>query len=132
MANECAGLKVVKNTLRPDWDRGDGPFSTAELAGVRGSVEVEVLPKCILREELVLEIAEIMAADEAYNTLDRCIEIQSWKVVRNGNRVTVTAQSFVNTDPDTGLCRAPVKTWAGFDRLAGLIVLIVPSFLLWM
>ena len=89
---ERMGLRVVEVTLRSDWD------AQGVLADVRGAVWIDVTPRCILRPELILEIAELIAAEVAHETLESNIQVETWKVEQHGTRLEVTAQQFTDTD----------------------------------
>jgi len=96
------GLRVVQSTLKPDWDK-----RTWELANIRGSVQIDITPACILQPDLIFEISELIAAEIAHDTLAENIRIDGWKVVRTGDRLEVTAQSF--TDEDAPASADPVS-----------------------
>src|SRR5689334_24296097 len=103
-----AGLRVVKNTLEPDWDRDDN-YLTRDLADIKGRVEIEITPDCILTAPVIEMMAEALAAQEAYDELERCIEIHSWCVMRAGSKVICAPKDYVWVDPGTGM-RPPART----------------------
>lgn len=109
---ECAGLKVVRNTLAEDrsYDQSWGP---SQFEGVSGQLEIEILPVCLLREELMFEIAELMAEEAANDTLPRHVEVEAWKVERKGNLIIVRDNGSCEVDPDLHLRVARKETYTG-------------------
>src|SRR5262245_44917543 len=73
-------LRVVMNTLEPDWS------SNALLEDVRGAVEIEILPTCILQPEIMEEVVPLMADEAVADRLDGAIVVEFWKVERKGDR----------------------------------------------
>ncbi len=128
MATERMGLRVVKNTLKPDWDRG-ADFNILDLADVLGCIEIELTKECILQPEVVDEIAELMANEEVYENLERTVVIEAWRVQRTDNKIAVYPVQFRYEDPD--FHAAPSRRgWSGFDSVVWL-VLLIPNFLMW-
>lgn len=89
---ERMGLRVKEVTLRSDWD------SNGILANIRGAVWIDITPACILQEDIIFEIAELLAGEAAHDTLEEQITVDLWKVERNGDRLEVTAQQFTDSD----------------------------------
>lgn len=125
MAQERMGLRVTKNTLATDWLSSDGAFGPREFRGVRGVVELEITEKCILQPEVLLMIAEQMAAELASDHLERTVTVTCWNIAKDGNVITLAPADSDHLDPDTGM------SWRGLPSWVGLVVLIVPSFLCW-
>ena len=100
-SRECAGLRVVENTLKDDWDRSAyGGMGPAVFAGVLGHVKIEILANCNLGERPRLLIAEGLAIDAAMETLPRRINIESWKLREDGRYIIATEETSVDVDPD--------------------------------
>lgn len=81
---ERMGLRVVKNTLEPDWD------SQHELKGILGSIEIEVTDRCLLRDELIEEIAPLLARDVCDDHFDGRLQIEFWDLRRKGRLLVLT------------------------------------------
>jgi hypothetical protein len=125
MATERMGLRVVKNTLSTDWLNADGAFGPKEFRGVRGVVELEITEKCILQPNVILEIAELIAKELADECLERTVSVTYWNIIKDGSAITLSPADADHLDPDTGM------SWRGLPSWVGLVVLIVPSCLLW-
>lgn len=125
MATERMGLRVVENTLASDWLNADGAFGPREFRGVRGCVKLEITERCILQPGVILEIAELIAKGLADEHLERTVSVTSWNFTKDGDTITLTPGDADHLDPDTGM------SWRGLPSWVGLVVLIVPSCLLW-
>lgn len=96
-AKERCGLVVVGNTLRSDWSS-----HTGNLEDIRGAVWIEVTPRCNLQDNLIEEIAELLAITCAHETLEHEIDVTAWKVERVGDRIEVSVSSFEYVNPAPG------------------------------
>jgi hypothetical protein len=119
------GLRVTRNTLATDWLSADGALGPREFRGVRGVVELEITEKCILQQNVILEIAELIAKELAADFLERTVTVTCWNIAKNGNTITLAPADADHLDPDTGM------SWRGLPSWVGLVVLIIPSCLLW-
>jgi len=93
---ERMGLLVVGCTLRADRNR------RGVLENIRGAVWVEVTDRCILQPDVIEEICELLATNQAFQHFEREVTITSWKVSREGSRVSVEAGSWDDHNADSG------------------------------
>lgn len=128
---ERMGLRVVKNTLKGDYDRGEERY-----VDVLGAVEIEITERCILQPDVINEIAELLAQEVASDCVERCFDITSWKLKRAGDTITVEPATVDVVEPDFGILRRDYEEAGDQIRrdmrgFLSLVILLVPSFLLW-
>jgi len=81
---EIAGLRLGRNTLEPireteirSWvDKG--PYGPVE--DWKGWIEVDVLPRCILSDELKLDVAKRLATEALPHSFE--VDHDGWKIER--------------------------------------------------
>lgn len=87
---ERMGLRVIKNTLEPDWD------SEAILQDINGSIEILILPSCMLEAEVIEIVAPLLATEACEDRMDGSIVVEFWKFQRQGDRITMTPSEYAN------------------------------------
>lgn len=127
MVTERMGLRVDRNTLRADW--GDDGL----LYHIFGSVEIEKTEACILRDDTLLQIASLLAAEVAYDKLEQTIRINSWRVERIGDSIQCTPTQFEADEPEPAPkpMSAHLKHRLGIPGGLAYVILLIPNLLLW-
>lgn len=100
--SECAGLKVIRNTLSPNRETeitilNRGPYG--QIEDWDGSIIVEVTNKCWMSEEACLIVAEALANDE----MQHSVYVSKWNVMRSGRIMELHPVKWEEVDIDSGL-----------------------------
>jgi len=96
--NQKCGLRVKSNTLEPNRETvvvsmvERGPYGRIE--DWKGCIEIEITPRCILREDIQNLVAEQLAQDEMPDSL----RVDEWAIQRTGNVIQLTPKEWEEDD----------------------------------
>lgn len=100
---QCAGLRVLHNTLEPNREteirsiQDRGPYG--QIEDWDGSITVEITPQCFMGEDACRIVAEALAQDE----MPRSVFVREWKFSRVGTIIQLIPAKWEELDVDSGL-----------------------------